>query len=230
MERQRWNAVRRLALVIGLASVMVALLLWWADGRAPSDAAAHAPESFDVGSLTEPFVATRYGDVSAAWGVTHPVTAWVSDGDFVWHISDYGVTVTFFTNSFNWELGAVFTFTPQTEPEFSPPLIGTPYFFRLYGTYKSYPGSEGGEVSLGGNGIRVEMAYDPDGIFGIQEHSLRVFHYAWGEWWDEGATIDLATDRVWWRTRRLGKFRMGGYGARLFLPMVPRSAMAARSP
>jgi len=224
VEAQRRNATRNLVLVVGLASIMTAGLLWWASERAPE---AQAFRKLEQDSWTGTIDAAPYSDVSPAWDSTEPVTTFVSEVSVTrWDIPLYNVVITFPSYLFyNKEQGAVFTFTPQSGYSLPPPLLSTSYFFRLWGTYigSDYPVSYKGYKH-----VDIELTYqDPDELGGVQESTLKLYRYApivgGDDWVLQPGSVDPTHNRACFETDQSGVFGLGGYGSQIFFPLVARS-------
>jgi len=200
------RTLRDLALAIGLASVLIALLLVCAAESAPPIAAAPGR-----------------GNLWPAWTSTEPTTTLVGQSRKIWYISEYGVTVTFNFNSVT--APAVFTFAPQSGIKLDPPLVSTPYVFDFYGTWE-----DGGDpVSLL---IKVNMAlqYDEASLGRISENTLDAFVLFSGNWLDQDATVNEADNVISWRTPWTGLFGIGGLGSRTYLPLVLDASLGLSEP
>lgn len=204
MALQRWTAVRRLCVMVGGGLALLAVLLAvTARGAAPVKA---APPQVPA----------------SAWASGEPVTTTVSAGpgqSQLWSIPQYGITITFRPNSVNGQ--SVFTFTPQPSLPGDFPRTLTPYYFALTGIWTGI-GNGGRPVSLGGTGIEIELDYVESDLGTADESSLGVMHYRFAEWADIPAALYLSQDAVVWETMYTGYFALGGYGERLFVPVVYR--------
>jgi hypothetical protein len=190
------RTLRDLALAIGLASVLIALLLVCAAESAPPIAASPG-----------------HGDLWPAWTSTEPVTTNVTFNRKTWYISEYGVTVTFNFNSVT--APAVFTFAPQSGIKLDPPLISTPYVFDFYGTWED----TGKLVSLL-NKVNIALQYEEANLGRIPENTLGAFFLFVDDWLDQDATVNEVDNVISWQTPWTGRFGIGGLGSRTYLPVV----------
>jgi hypothetical protein len=185
-----------LALAIGLASALIALLLACAAESAPPIAASPSRD-----------------DLWPAWTSTEPVTTTVTVDRKTWYISEYGVTVTF--NRSSVVGNAVFTFAPQSDIKLAPPLVSTPYVFDFYGRYVD----TGDLVSLW-NKVNMALQYDEAKLGRIPENTLGAFVLFSDDWLDQEATVNEADNVISWQTQWTGLFGIGGLGSRTYLPVV----------
>ena len=110
------STVRDLALTIGLACGLIALLLVCASVSMPPVAADQ-----------------EEGELWPAWTTTEPTSTLVTNDYKVWNIQEYSTTITFWTGAIKGT--AVVTFAPRTDLELPLPWLPTAYIFEVYGTY-----------------------------------------------------------------------------------------------
>jgi hypothetical protein len=200
-----------LILAAGLASALVAVLLWLAGERGlPVQATGQDPVDSTPADANGP----------TGW-CPGTVVQFIPEAGAVWDIPQCGVVITFPVRCFWNADGAVFTFTPQADLAFPPPLSSTPYFFELSGTYSNYPGGDG-TVSLL-HEIYIQLDYDPVNLGYVDESTLSLYQYSsifgWGKL--EGK-IDKLENWVWVMTVRTGTFGLGGYAGQAFMPVLYR--------
>jgi hypothetical protein len=206
---------------------MAVLLLWWADACGPG---AHAVVHASTKPGGEGFQAGPYADVGVVWTSMDPVTTFVSSGpgDTVWDIWQHGVVITFPSTAFDWEAGAIFTFTPRAPMEMDPPLSATSYFFKLEGQFVGW-----GPVSLVTD-IEIALQYDEGELGDAKESTLSMYHYnasAPGDKWSlqtgsldpDGNTITCWTNKSGQPGSETGIFGVGGVQAQVFVPLIVNS-------
>jgi hypothetical protein len=213
MASQAWlpphsSRLRNVACAIGLAvGGLVALLLCAGPGTPALSASG--------GSSADPARGTRVWPetdvVSGTWTSMQPITTVVGPDPFVWPITQHGVTVTFYRNSVS--DSAWFTFTPQSSSGLPGGYLPTPYFFDLEGVYQI----NGERVSLGWEGIQLELTYDPSRLGEIEAGTLQFFHFGTRDWVRQGGDVDLASKTVTLRTKRTESFAVGGEPPRRYL-------------
>jgi hypothetical protein len=193
MRTKRRVVVRCMACAIGGGLILVALLLWWA-------------------GVPEP----------VAWDSTTPVSESIPDDGRVWTISEYGVTITFHPHSVDGS--SVFTFTPKSGFSPEPPVIGL-YSFELLGTYDEdgRPVTLYDDPWLDDDHIDIVLQYDESELDGVEESSL-LFYHILGVFGDrptpQPGSVDEEADLVSCKTFEVGTFGVGGYGPRIFVPLV----------
>ncbi len=228
MGRSRWSASGRVAMAMAGATVLALVWLWGMRVRAgcgpdvlcaaTAGAMPMPGEVMPAAGSQSPLLWSDHGGIGATWSSTVPVTTEVTSGVAQeWVIAQYGVTITFQSNSIDPYDGvtAVITFTPKGKESLGPPISPTPYFFELEGIYKG----SGKPVSLW-NDIAVTLKYREAELGDIKEGTLNAFHLAWGEWTSQGAVVDTRADSLSWSTRYLGVFGVGGFANVVFLPVV----------
>jgi hypothetical protein len=135
----------------------------------------------------------------------------VDDEPFEWWIPQHGVTVTFYRSSV---VGSAwFTFTPKSPSALPGSYLPTPYFFDLDGVYMD----SHKPVSLGKNGIQIELIYDESWLGGIDPRTLAYFHFGSIEWVKQGGDIDLLARTLTLKTNRTQSFGVGGQPPRKYL-------------
>ena len=222
-----WRALRDSTLAIGSAFFLAVLLLWWA-GACGSDAGAGVHASTEPGGESPP--AGPYADIGVVWTSTDPVTTFVPNngGGTVWNIVQHGVVITFPSTAFDWDPGAIFTFTPRASMEMDPPLSATSYFFKLDGQFVGW-----GPVSLVTD-IEIALQYDEAELGGAQESTLGIYLYnasAPGDKWSlQTGTLDPGGNTITCWTNKSGQpgsetgiFGMGGVHALVFAPLIVHS-------
>jgi hypothetical protein len=249
MRVPRGVTIWKVALVAGLAIGLIAVLLWWMGRQSPVIAAT----GLVAGTNTQVNAATKEGARLPAWDSTTPVTTEIVDWhtEYVWLLPQYGMTVTFPGGAVFG--AAVFTFTPELADAVPPPLLATPYFFEVRGTYTPY----GNPVSLF-KAIDLDLKYDPSTLGNVTESTLYAYYYSSKSGWiplnmfpaseeelspptmpdgspaidawlptDEDAesssSVDTARDLVHITTRPLGHFGILGYRSQSFMPLCTHS-------
>lgn len=226
----RWHAWRRTGLGVGLAFAAVAVLLWSVGGRVSAGGATRPLSPSPASARPLP---PAWGDDRAlGWGYTSPVTKFVSQDDVTrWDeelFSLYNVVITFPAHLFSNDLGAVFTFTPESGYTFTAPMTSLDRFFRLDGEYV-YPQGMQAQVSFNwGKWPEIEWHYqDPGDLAGIQESTLKLYWYLGfpgGRFWKvQQGTVDMENNTARFQMESTGVFGFAGYGGQLYLPIVARS-------
>jgi hypothetical protein len=198
------------ACAIGLAASWLVVLLLCARHGALAVAAAGGSESVPARAWAEP------GEIGPTWTSTQPVVAIVDEDNFVWSITQHGVTITFYQSSVVGR--AWFTFTPKSPTALPEGYLPTPYFFDLDSEYMD----SHQPVSLGKNGIQIELVYDPFRLGEIEPNTLQFFHEGPVEWVRQGGEVDLVDRTITLWTKRTESFGVGGMGPkeRVYLPIV----------
>lgn len=219
MASQGWLLPRRsrlknVACAIGLAVGGLVVLLLCLDWGAPALAASGSP---GVGPVRGPAWAET-GELSATWTSYQPTSTLVDSEPLVWPIPQHGVTVTFYRSAVVGQ--AWFTFTPKSSVPLTGSYLPTPYFFDLDSAYvaSDLP------VSLGRNGIQIELVYDESRLGEIEPRTLQFFHFGATAWEKEGGELDLVAKTLSVRTTRTESFGVGGQPTQthLYLAFVVR--------
>lgn len=208
----RLSRLKHLACAIGLAAAGLAMLLVFAGQGAPLLSASGGPGA----AAARGAAWAETGDITATWTSTQPIATLVDKNYFPWWIPQHGVTVTFYPNSV--VSSAWFTFTPKSPSALPGSYLPTPYFFDLESEYIK----SGNEVSLGGNGIKIEVIYDESRLTGIDPRTLQFFHFGSIDWNLQGGDVDLIHRTVTLQTNRTRSFAVGGqpFKKYLYLPFV----------
>ena len=219
MASQEWlpprvSRLRNVAGAIGLATGCLIVLLLCAQRGAP---ALSADTALDAAG-PRPVVWAETGDITPTWTSTLPVTTIVDDEPTVWSITQHGVTITFYRSAV---VGSAwFTFTPLSSSPLTSSYMPTPYFFDLESEYMD----SHKPVSLGKNGIQIELVYDESRLDGMDPRTLQFFHYGSTEWVKMGGDIDLVARTVTLQTDFTQWFGVGGQPPKqyVYLALVPR--------
>ncbi|MBN1643156.1 MAG: hypothetical protein JXA09_18125 [Anaerolineae bacterium] len=203
------NAIGHTCLAIALAAAAIAAALWYAGAHAaPTGAVAHAAAP----------VATQ---ADCPWPATTPLTTVITWEPYTWAIASHGVTITFGPNYLFGDQQVIVTFAPQCEAAPVASALIASYPFSLTAAYLN-----GAPVSFG-NDYEIALHYDSAYIGEIDEETLRFYYYDTlapsKGWLAQSSTVDPVHDLAECTTRQTGLFALGGYHARVFLPLLLRA-------